>query len=156
MTILDNLWHFLQLFTILKKLTILAIFYNFDNVDIFDKLWPLWHWLQFWQLRTRIHDNPWDLWPLGHWLQFWQLRTWIHEIFVTWQLIVTLDSIRNSCDVLLVFFNIYRLVLQNISIDFCIVNVVFSLSHSLFRYTKLDLTSCSLSQGDLKSTNLPN
>ena len=24
-------------------------------------------------------DNPSDLWHLGHWLQFWQLRTWIHD-----------------------------------------------------------------------------
>ena len=23
--------------------------------------------------------NPGDLWHLRHWLQFWQLRTWIHE-----------------------------------------------------------------------------
>ena len=41
-----------------------------------------------------------NLWHLRHWLQYWQLRTWNHDIFVTWQLIVTLDSIRNSCDVL--------------------------------------------------------
>ena len=32
-------------------------------------------------------------------LQFWQLRTWIQTIILTWQLILTLDSIRNSCDV---------------------------------------------------------
>ena len=25
-------------------------------------------------------DNPRDLWHLRHWLQFWQLRTWIHDI----------------------------------------------------------------------------
>ena len=24
-------------------------------------------------------DNPSDLWHLRHWLQFWQLRTWIHD-----------------------------------------------------------------------------
>ena len=24
-------------------------------------------------------DNPGDLWNLRHWLQFWQLRTWIHD-----------------------------------------------------------------------------
>ena len=24
-------------------------------------------------------DNPEDLWHLRHWLQFWQLRTWIHD-----------------------------------------------------------------------------
>ena len=42
-----------------------------------------------------------ETWHLRHWLQFWQLRTWIQTIILTWQLIVTLDSIRNSCDVLL-------------------------------------------------------
>ena len=26
-------------------------------------------------------DNPGDLWHLRHWLQFWQLRTWIHDSF---------------------------------------------------------------------------
>ena len=43
------------------------------------------------------------LWHLRHWLQYRQLRTWIHDIlcFVIWQLIVTLDSIRNSGDVFL-------------------------------------------------------
>ena len=40
-----------------------------------------------------------ETWHLRHWLQFWQLRTWIQTIILTWQLIVTLDSIRNSCDV---------------------------------------------------------
>ena len=36
-----------------------------------------------------------ETWHLRHWLQFWQLRTWIQTIILTWQLIVTLDSIRN-------------------------------------------------------------
>ena len=40
-----------------------------------------------------------ETWHLRHWLQFWQLRTWIQTIILTWQLIVTLDSIHNSCDV---------------------------------------------------------
>ena len=40
-----------------------------------------------------------ETWHLRHWLQFWQLKTWIQTIILTWQLIVTLDSIRNSCDV---------------------------------------------------------
>ena len=39
-----------------------------------------------------------ETWHLRHWLQFWQLRTWIQTIILTWQLIVTLDSIRSSCD----------------------------------------------------------
>ena len=46
-----------------------------------------------------LQRDPRDLWDLRHWLQFGQLRTWFMTIFVTWQLRVTLDSIRNSCDV---------------------------------------------------------
>ena len=30
-------------------------------------------------LRTPAKSNPRDLWHLRHWLQFWQLRTWIHD-----------------------------------------------------------------------------
>ena len=44
-----------------------------------------------------------ETWHLRHWLQFWQLRTWIQTIILTWQLIVTLDSIRNSCNVSIVY-----------------------------------------------------
>ena len=58
-------------------------------------LWLLRHWLQFLTISDNI-DNPRDFWLLRHWLQFWQLRTWIQSIILTWQLIVTLDSIRNS------------------------------------------------------------
>ena len=47
-----------------------------------------------------IWRTVWETWHLRHRLQFWRLRTWIQSIIVTWQLIVTLDSIRNSCDVL--------------------------------------------------------
>ena len=54
-------------------LTILTFFYNFDN------------WLHFSQFRQLLFhfdnwiDNPGDLWHLRHWLQFWQLRTQIHD-----------------------------------------------------------------------------
>ena len=48
----------------------------------------------FWPKKSK----PRDLGPLRHWLQFnWEPE--FMTIFVTWQLIVTLDSIRNSCDV---------------------------------------------------------
>ena len=46
-----------------------------------------------------IWRTVWETWHLRHRLQFWRLRTWIQSVIVTWQLIVTLDSIRNSCDV---------------------------------------------------------
>ena len=34
-----------------------------------------------WALTIAAQDNPGDLWHLRHWLQFWQLRTWIHDNF---------------------------------------------------------------------------
>ena len=59
-----------------------------------------------------------ETWHLRHWLQFWQLRTWIQTIILTWQLIATLDSIRNSCDVfpwsLIVFQMMISKIIQNI------------------------------------------
>ena len=54
----------------------------------------------FWPSFLTIWKTVLETWHLRHWLQFWQLRTWIQTIIFTWQLIVTLDSIRNSCDVL--------------------------------------------------------
>ena len=48
-------------------------------------------------LSTPSKSNPRDLWHLRYWLQYWEPR--FMTIFVTWELIVTLDSIRNSCDV---------------------------------------------------------
>ena len=49
-----NFWQFTQSLTIVDN-----CFYHFDN----------------WK------DNPGDLWHLRHWLQFWQLRTWVHDNF---------------------------------------------------------------------------
>ena len=46
-----------------------------------------------------IWKTVWETWHLRHRLQFWRLRAWIQSIIVNWQLIVTLDSIHNSCDV---------------------------------------------------------
>ena len=58
----DKFWQFWQFVDNLfwQFLTSLTIF---NNVDHFDN----------WK------DNPGDLWHLRHWLQFWQLRTWIHD-----------------------------------------------------------------------------
>ena len=44
-------------------------------------------------------DNPGDLWHLRHWLHSDNWEPEFMTIIVIWQLIVTLDSIRNSCDV---------------------------------------------------------
>ena len=36
-------------------------------------------WIVQCALTIATQDNPADLWHLRHWLQFWQLRTWIHD-----------------------------------------------------------------------------
>ena len=79
---LNNCWQFLQILTVLTIFTIFSIFtikfflqswqlttiddnfYNSDNCFCHFDNWK---------------DNPGDLWHLRHWLQFWQLRTWIHD-----------------------------------------------------------------------------
>ena len=48
-------------------------------------------------LELSLTYLPRDLWHLGHWIQFWQLRTWIHNN-LCYLARVTLDSIHNSCD----------------------------------------------------------
>ena len=58
-TIMDNFWQFWNSLTIwtIDSFDNSYNFYNFDNDN----------------------DNPRELWLLRHWLQFWQLRTWIHD-----------------------------------------------------------------------------
>ena len=55
--IYGQFWQFRQFFNFFTVLTLLTILNNFDNVK----------------------DNPRDFWPLRHWLQFWQSKTWIHD-----------------------------------------------------------------------------
>ena len=54
-------WKLSHLFTML---TIFDNFHNSDNCFCHFDNWK---------------DNPGDLWHFRHWLQFWQLRTWIHD-----------------------------------------------------------------------------
>ena len=78
--IFDNFVNFCQFWQFLTILTILTISDNFyncqffwiflttsDNCDSLDNFDP------------NDKDNPSDLWHLRHRLQFWQLRTWIHD-----------------------------------------------------------------------------
>ena len=65
-------------------MTILTNFYNSDHFyNFFTILTILSFFLQFWQLLLPFWQlkRQWtmDLWHLRHWLQFWQLRTWIHD-----------------------------------------------------------------------------
>ena len=58
-----------------------------------DNIW--WHWYNYWQLERQS-------WRLDIWDTDYNSDNWepdIMTIIVTWQSIVTLDSIRNSCDV---------------------------------------------------------
>ena len=107
----------LENFRVLQHLTISTML---DNFGQFCQFWQCWQFWQFWQFLTILENfgQFWQLrqfltigktvletWHLRHWLQFWQLRTWIQTIILTWQLIATLDSILNSCDVLHLYSN---------------------------------------------------
>ena len=82
---LNNFWQFWQFFAILD------IFYNltiFDNFNIFLQFCFCFCYFDNWK------DNPGDLWHLRHWLQFWQLRTWIHDNL--WYLTINCDTGQHS------------------------------------------------------------
>ena len=96
-------WPFLQVFTIL---TILTFVYNFDNWRQFRQLLlPFWQFLTIQTIAFAILTiektilETCDIWDTDYNSDNWELE--FMTIFVTWQLIVTLDSIRNSCDVYL-------------------------------------------------------
>jgi len=104
---LDNFWQFWQFSTILiifdnvdNFWPFFNFFYNFDNFD------------NFWQLTTiftiqtiafailtieKIILETCDIWDTDYNSDNWGPE--FMTIFVIWQFIVTLDSIRNSCDV---------------------------------------------------------
>ena len=94
-----NFDFFLQFLQVLTILTILTIFDNFENIfgqfltmiDNFDKSYNCFYHFDNWK------DNPGDIWYTDCNSDNWEPK--LMAIFVTWQLIVTLDSIRNSCDV---------------------------------------------------------
>ena len=60
----DNFYFFYKFDFFLQFLTIDDNFHNSDNCFCHFDNWK---------------DNPGDLWHLRHWLQFWQLRTRIHD-----------------------------------------------------------------------------
>ena len=79
----DMIWSTIWFFYDLTNY--LICFYNFDHFNHFWQFWQLWQFWQFWQQkRQQQQHRQWqrqskDLWHLRHWLQFWQLRTWIHD-----------------------------------------------------------------------------
>ena len=100
MTILDNFWQFLTIFDNFWQFffTILTIVDNFDNSDkrefYFDNLDN-----SFFSILTieKTILETCDIWDTDYNSANWEPE--FMTIFVTWQLIVTLDSIRNFCDV---------------------------------------------------------
>ena len=56
----------------------------------------------FWEHLLRAILETCDIWDTGYNSDNWEPE--FMTIFVTWQLIVTLDSIRNSCDVFFVSY----------------------------------------------------
>jgi hypothetical protein len=81
---LNNSWKFWQILTFL---IIFTIFYNLNNFNLVFQFCHFDDW----------KDNPGDLWDTDYNSDNWEPE--FMTIFVTWQLIVTLDSIRNSWDV---------------------------------------------------------
>ena len=87
-------------------------------MTIFDDNFWCQFWWQFWWLflMTSFDDNFWMTIFFGTYFQLVTCDIWDTDyntdnwepgfitIFVTWQLIVTLDSIRNSCDVFIHLF----------------------------------------------------
>ena len=101
--IFDNFWEFWQFWHFDNSDHFYNFFYNFDNFTFF---------LQFWQLTTfftiqtiafailtieKIILETCDIWDTDYNSDNWEPE--FMTISVTWQLIVTLNSIRNSCDV---------------------------------------------------------
>ena len=104
LTILTSFWQFwpfLQLFTIL---TILTFFWQFlQFLTVFDNFWQLTTIFTIQTISFAILTiektilETCDIWDTDYNSDNWEPK--FMTIFVTWQLIVTLDSIRNSCDV---------------------------------------------------------
>ena len=97
--------HFLTIFyssflTFSTILTILPNLDDFDNSDHFHNLDNFHNSAICFCHFDNLKDYPGDLWHLRHWLQFWQLRTWIHENLCYLTINCDTGQHRNSCDVL--------------------------------------------------------
>ena len=66
-----------------------------DNLDYF---WWIWQFCQLWEFLTTLTiPETCDFWDIDYNFDNWEPE--FMTVFVTWQSRVTLDSIRNSCDV---------------------------------------------------------
>ena len=97
------------------------IFRFLEDFQIFRKF------SDFWKI-FRFLNNPrtCDIWDTDYNSDNWEPE--FMTIFVIWQLIVTLDSIRNSCDVLFMFINI----LSMLTLFLVFLMHIFLLNKKLF------------------------
>ena len=96
-TLKEQSERFLTFETMIIFLTLVLLRYN-KRCDSRD-LWPLWHLFRVmrWPDLTKKPLRCCDIWDTDYNTDNWEPE--FMTIFVIWQLIVTLDSIRNSCDV---------------------------------------------------------
>ena len=82
-TIFTIFWEFfLKILKILKILQFWQFWHLwtiFDNVEFFGNFLYIHNFLTILDNFYNDNGNPRGFWPLRHWLQFWQLRTWIHD-----------------------------------------------------------------------------
>ena len=104
----DKFWQYRHFFTFFTFLSILQFFTNVFSIGNFDMFCQFWQSLTIEKLltvliiltiMTKTIPVTCDIWDTDYISDNWEPE--FTTIFGTWQLIVTLDSIRNSCDVLL-------------------------------------------------------
>ena len=97
-TIYDYLWIFVTMSAIYDNFwQFLHILANLANLDSFDNFW------QFWTTTNKKTIlKTCDIWDTDYNSDNWEPE--FMTIFVTWHARVTLDSIRNSCDVFVSVF----------------------------------------------------
>ena len=130
----QNLFRFLETFQIFEKISDFWKFFRFvknfhfqkqsdlqkmfrDDFQIFGRFSDFWKIFRFLGDNNSNKDNPrtCDIWDTDYTSDNWEPE--FMTIFVTWQLIVTLDSIRNSCDVftILTIAKITLLTIENLN-----------------------------------------
>ena len=90
-----DLWHLRLLIRVIRKLDLTNILTIFDNLDHFHNSDNCFCHFDNWK------NNPGDLWDTDYNSDNWEPE--FKTIFVSWQFRVTLDSIRNSGNVCIIF-----------------------------------------------------
>ena len=125
-----------------------AIFFNFDNFRQFYIFFKLWTTLTIQTIAFTVLTiektilETCDIWDTDYNTDNWEPG--FMTIIVTWQLIVTLDSIRNSCDVFYNFYNFWQL-----TTIFTIQTIAFA----ILTIEKTILETCDIWDTDYNSDN---